>query len=180
MSPSARNEESLWPTLQINMLKTRPEDSSWTISASTAICAGKPHRQILHAVITVAIPMSLNNLQRRRKKLFARKQWKDARSKRSETTAKAERDRTRTMNHPTKSMQRMVKPEALAGASAPECFRRLKWNEVVLSGDFISDKRLGLQPWEGPGGFRDGSFARPIYRREETERFRTPSTKKQQ
>ena len=46
-----------------------------------------------------------------------------------------------------------------------ERFRRLKWNEVVWSG-------------EAPGVFRASSFARPIYRKEETERFRLTSTRK--
>jgi hypothetical protein len=82
------------------------------------------------------------------------------------------------MNGPAKPTQRTVEPEAPARAGVPERFRRLKWIEVVSSGDFAADGRLGLQPWEGPGGFRVGSFVRPIYRREETERFRATSTKK--
>src|SRR5208283_276698 len=52
------------------------------------------------------------------------------------------------------------------------------WNEVVWLGDFVADKRLGLQPWEGPGGFQVDAFVRPIYRREETARFRTTPTRK--
>ena len=159
------------------MRKMRPENSTWTSSASTAICAGKPPRQTLPAVTTVAIPMSLSSRRRRRKKPYAARRWRDARSKRSGTTAKAECDRTRTMNCPTKPTQRTVEPEAPARASVPERFRRLKWNEVVWPGDFVADERLGLQPWKGPGGFRAGSFVRPIYRREETARFRTTSTK---
>jgi hypothetical protein len=75
-------------------------------------------------------------------------------------------------------MQRTSEPEASARASVPERFRRLNWNEVVWTGDFVADERLGLQPWEGPGGFRAGAFVRPIYRREETTRFRATSTKK--
>ena len=75
-------------------------------------------------------------------------------------------------------MQRTGEPEAPARASVPERFWRLKWNEAVWSGDFVADERLGLQLWEGPGIFRAGSFARPIYRKEETERFRATSTKK--
>jgi hypothetical protein len=87
--------------------------------------------------------------------------------------AKAECDRTKmTMNCLAKPTQRTGKPEAPARASVPERFRRLKWNEAVWSGDFIADERLGLQLWEGPGVFRAGSFARPIYRKEETESFR--------
>ena len=82
------------------------------------------------------------------------------------------------MNCPAKPTQRTVEPEAPTRASVPERFRRLKWNEVVWSCDFVADERLGLQPWEGPSGFRAGSFARPIYRREEIVRFRASSTKK--
>jgi hypothetical protein len=71
------------------------------------------------------------------------------------------------MNCPAKPTQRTVKPEAPARAGVPERFRRLKWDEVVWLGDFVADKRLGLQP-----------FVRPIYRREETETFRATSTRK--
>jgi hypothetical protein len=92
--------------------------------------------------------------------------------------AKAECDRTMTMNCLAKPTQRTGKPEAPARASVPERFRRLKWNEVVWSGDFVADERLGLQLWEEPGVFRPGSFARPFYRKEETERFRPTSTRK--
>lgn len=62
-------------------------------------------------------------------------------------------------------------PEAPSRASVPERFRRLKWNEVVWSGDFIADERLGFELWEAPGVFRAGSFARPNYRKEETDIF---------
>jgi hypothetical protein len=74
------------------------------------------------------------------------------------------------MNCPAKPTQRTVEPEAPTRASVPERFRRLKWNEVGWSCDFVANERLGLQPWEGPSGFRAGSFARPIYRREEIVR----------
>ena len=58
--------------------------------------------------------------------------------------------------------QRTGEPEAPARASVSERFRRLKWNEVVWSGDFVADERLGFKLWEAPGVFRAGSFARPI------------------
>jgi len=74
--------------------------------------------------------------------------------------------------------QRTGEPEAPARASVSERFRRLKWNEVVWSGDFVADERLGFELWEAAGVFRAGSFARPIYRKEETERFRSTSTRK--
>jgi len=44
-----------------------------------------------------------------------------------------------------KPTQRTGKPEAPARASVPERFRRLKWNEVVWSGDFVADERLGFE-----------------------------------
>ena len=79
---------------------------------------------------------------------------------------------------PAKPTQRTGEPEAPARASVPERFRRLKRNEVVWSGDFVADERLGFELWEAPGVSRAGSFARPIYRKEETERFRPTSTRK--
>ena len=51
----------------------------------------------------------------------------------------------------------------------------MKWCGLATS---FKDERLGLQLWEGPGVFRAGSFARPIYQKEETERFRPTSTRK--
>jgi ferredoxin len=61
---------------------------------------------------TGVIPTFSSNPPRRRKKTSAARRWKDARSKRSGTTAKAERDRTMTMNCPAKPTQRTVEPEA--------------------------------------------------------------------
>src|SRR6202045_901614 len=81
---------------------------------------------------------------------------------------------------PAKPTQRTGEPEAPARASVPERFRRLKRNEVVWSGDFVADERLGFELWEAPGVFRAGSFARPIYRKEETERFRSTSTRRKE
>ena len=83
-----------------------------------------------------------------------------------------------TMNCLAKPTQQTGEPEAPARASVPERFRRLKRNEVAWSGDFVADERLGFELWEAPGVFRAGSFARPIYRKEETERFRPTSTRK--
>jgi|GEM_PF-3477583 len=73
------------------------------------------------------------------------------------------------MKYPAKPTPRTGEPEAPARASVPEGFRRLKWNEQVWTGDFVVDEQLGPQLWEGPGGFRAGSFARPIYRKEATD-----------
>jgi hypothetical protein len=58
------------------------------------------------------------------------------------------------MNCLAKPTQRTGEPEAPSRASVPERFRRLKWNEVVWSGDFIADERLGFELWEAPGVFR--------------------------
>ena len=49
---------------------------------------------------------------------------------------------------PAKPTQRTGEPEAPARASVPERFRRLKRNEVVWSGDFVADERLGFELWE--------------------------------
>jgi hypothetical protein len=70
-----------------------------------------------------------------------------------------------TMNCLAKPTQQTGEPEAPARASVPERFRRLKRNEVVWSGDFVADERLGFELWEAPDVFRAGSFARPITRR---------------
>lgn len=58
----------------------------------------------------------------------------------------------------------MNKPDASAPAGVPKGFRRLKWNEVVSHGDFVADEHQGIEPWEGPGGFRADSFVKPIFR----------------
>jgi len=90
----------------------------------------------------------------------------------------AGRNRERVVDSAAKPTQLTGEPEALPGAGVPERFRRLKWNEVVCHGDFVADERLGLEPWEGPGGFRADSFVKPTYRRKETGRFRPTATRK--
>src|SRR5258708_38977628 len=45
---------------------------------------------------------------------------------------------------PAKPMQRTGEPEAPARAIVSERFRRLKRNEVVWSGDFVADERMGF------------------------------------
>jgi hypothetical protein len=52
----------------------------------------------------------------------------------------------------------------LEPAIVPDNFRRLDQDEVVARGDFVKDEVLGLQPWEGPAGFRANAFLKPIYR----------------
>jgi ferredoxin len=92
----------------------------------------------------------------RRRRRFVRKPWKDVRFKPSATMAKAGCDRTVTMELPSQT-------NATNGRTRST----------------RASQRSGtLQLWEGPGVFRAGSFARPIYRKEETERFRATSTKK--
>jgi hypothetical protein len=49
---------------------------------------------------------------------------------------------------------------------APGRLRRLKWHELVRHGDFVENGRQGYEPWEGPPGFRAGSFIKTIYRRQ--------------
>jgi len=90
----------------------------------------------------------------------------------------AARTRERVVDSAGRPTQRTGEPEALPGAGVPERFRRLKWNEVVCHGDFVADARLGLEPWEGPGGFRADTFVKPIYRRKVTGRFRPTATSK--
>jgi len=171
-------KKNLWPTLQINTRKTFPESFTSITSALIVTCAGKPRPLISNAATTAATPLYLTNRRPRRKKCFAGKLWKDVRLKPSGTAAKAECDQTRTMSSATKPTQRTGEPDSSARASVPERLRRLKWNEVVWTGDFVADERLGLQPWEGPGGFRADSFARPIYRLEATARLRPNLTRK--
>ena len=83
------------------------------------------------------------------------------------------------MNCLAKPTQQTGEPEAPARASVPERFRRLKRNEVVWSGDFVADERLRFELWEAPDVFRAGSFARPIYRKEETKVFDRPQPENQ-
>jgi len=52
-----------------------------------------------------------------------------------------------------------------AGPYSSKQFRRLKWDELVVSGDFIVNDRRQFEPWEGPSGFRADAFLKPIYRR---------------
>ena len=47
-------------------------------------------------------------------------------------------------------------------------FRRLKSREQVWIGDYIKSASGGYEPWNGPGGFRADSFAKPVYRMKRT------------
>jgi len=57
----------------------------------------------------------------------------------------------------------------------PKRFRRLKRNELVSLGDFVTNEHRRFEPWEGPGGFRADAFVKPIYRLDES---RSTATKK--
>jgi hypothetical protein len=57
----------------------------------------------------------------------------------------------------------------------PKGYRRLEWNELVSAGDFVAGKDGGVEPWEGPPGFRAGSFVKTIYRRNRSRS--TPASK---
>jgi hypothetical protein len=72
---------------------------------------------------------------------------------------------TQRVNKPT---QRVNKPGASAKAGVPKRFRRLKWNELVTLGDFVTDEHRKFEPWEGPSGFRADAFVKPIYRLDES------------
>lgn len=52
-----------------------------------------------------------------------------------------------------------------AAAILPHQLRRLSWNERVRRGDFVKTGRQGFELWEGPAGFRAGSFVKTIYRK---------------
>ena len=52
-----------------------------------------------------------------------------------------------------------------AAAQSPRHFRRLKWDELVTSGDYVVNENRRFEPWEGPSGFRADAFLKPIYRR---------------
>src|SRR6266481_2303373 len=70
-----------------------------------------------------------------------------------------------TMNCLAKPTQRTARTRSTRASQRSGTLPAFEWNEVVWSG-------------EAPAVFRAGSFARPIYRKEETERFRPASTRK--
>jgi hypothetical protein len=49
-------------------------------------------------------------------------------------------------------------------AEVPKRFRRLKFDEVPRSGDFVVNGGKGFERWEGPSGFRADSYVKAIYR----------------
>jgi len=54
--------------------------------------------------------------------------------------------------------------KAPAAAHGSKHFRRLKWDELVVIGDFVVNEQQRFEPWEGPSGFRADAFVKPIYR----------------
>lgn len=50
------------------------------------------------------------------------------------------------------------------GTRLAKHFRRLKWHERVISGDFIVNENRAFEPWDGPLGFRADTFLKPVYR----------------
>jgi hypothetical protein len=64
-----------------------------------------------------------------------------------------------------KTGSRTDSSKASAAVLGSKHFRRLKWDELVVSGDFITNEQQEFEPWEGPSGFRADAFVKPIYRR---------------
>jgi len=77
-------------------------------------------------------------------------------------------EQDRKMRNRVRSKQRNAEHEAAPAAGTQSGFRRLKWSELVTAGDYVKAESLEFQPWEGPGGFRAGSFTRPVYRMKRT------------
>src|SRR5215469_1375127 len=75
--------EKLWPTPRTNTPKTYRANFTLMINASIAICAAKRRLRISNETMTAAIPTSTSNQRLRKKKDFAKRRWKAARSKRS-------------------------------------------------------------------------------------------------
>ncbi len=50
------------------------------------------------------------------------------------------------------------------GLLIPKNSRRLESDELVNRGDYVEGERGQLELWDGPNGFRAGSFARAVFR----------------
>ena len=66
-------------------------------------------------------------------------------------------------------------PKKNLETGAAKYFRRLRWNELVVMGDFVGDENRPFEPWHGPSGFQADSFLKPIYRTMKTPRARRRS-----
>lgn len=63
-------------------------------------------------------------------------------------------------------------PEATEPADETDGLRRLDFNELVSTGDFVMNAQREFEEWEGPNGFRADSFVKPIYRRKDDRSIR--------
>ena len=45
-------------------------------------------------------------------------------------------------------------------------FRRVRFDELVIPGDYIKEGENCYEPWDGPRGFRAASFCKAVYRPE--------------
>jgi hypothetical protein len=57
-------------------------------------------------------------------------------------------------------------------------FRRVRFDELVIPGDYIKEGENCYEPWEGPRGFRAASFCKPVYRPERTSQLTAGGVKK--
>ena len=78
------------------------------------------------------------------------------------------RVRDSQMRNLSRPRQRREERETAPAAGPRAGFRRLRSHELVFFGDYVEDESLGFQSWEGPGGFRAGSFVKPVYRMKRT------------
>jgi hypothetical protein len=77
-----------------------------------------------------------------------------------------------------KATARKAKPGIAPAGRTRTGYRRLSWDEVVSRGDYVADEDQPLEAWDGPTGFRAGSFVKPTYRKGRNKRRRPASTKK--
>ena len=69
------------------------------------------------------------------------------------------------MRNRTGIVRRDAEGKTAIAASGRANFRRLRANELVWSSDYLMDTQLGMQLWDGPGGFQAGTFTKPVYRK---------------
>jgi len=71
-----------------------------------------------------------------------------------------------SVKNTTENLAGFTAADAPVIMDGPQSFRRLKWDELVRTGDFVKDTHNGFEPWEGPSGFRADAFVKAIYRRQ--------------
>ena len=69
------------------------------------------------------------------------------------------------MKNRVRTGRRKAEYKVAVVAGVASAFRRLRENELVWSNDYLFDRQVGLQLWDGPGGFQAGTFMKPVYRR---------------